>query len=99
MSETAPVAVWDVHDRDWRYARETKSRWLREQGLPVDQMYRIEFLLTDPPSARIFCFALNEDGRRYIDGHSQDPHDHKAATEPPRIVPLNSLPPRGLLDG
>jgi hypothetical protein len=99
---TMPVAVWDTRNPNWRYRREEKSRWLREQGLPADEMFRAEFPLDGAPYARIFCYALNEDGRRYMDGHSQDPHDHAACTaaaEPPRIVPLNGLPPRELLGG
>ena len=95
--EIKPVAVWDVGDPGWPHGREAKTQWLREQGLPVDQMFRAEFLLIDAPCARIFCYALNEDGHRY---RSQDLHGHdarRAATEPPRIVPLSGLPPRELL--
>jgi hypothetical protein len=102
MAGIEPVAVWDARDRAWRRRGEARSQWLRGEGLPVDQMFRAEFLLIDAPCARIFCYALNEDGRRYIEGHSRDPHDHdacEAATEPPRIVPLSTLPPRELLDG
>lgn len=103
MAETEPVAVWDASDPRWPDRREAKVQWLRKQGLPVDQMFRAEFLLIDAPCARIFCYHLNEDGRRHLDHHhSQGPHDHsacKAAAEPPRIVPLSALPPRELLDG
>ena len=77
--------------------RAAKSRWLGNQGLPVDQMYRAEFLVIDAPCARIFCYALNEDGRKYCTAHPQEPHDHTPAVEPPRIVPLSALPPRELL--
>jgi hypothetical protein len=91
MAETAPVAVWDVHDRGWQYAREAKSRWLREQGLPADRMFRVEFFLIDMPCARISCYALNGAGARYRDGS-------RAATEPPRMVALTGLPPRELLE-
>jgi hypothetical protein len=97
---TGPIAVWDARARTWPHRHEAKTRWLREQGLPVNEMFRVEFLLIDAPCARIFCYARNEDGRRYLEGHSQDPHDHdacEAATEPPRIVPLSDLPPRELL--
>jgi hypothetical protein len=88
-----PLAVWDARERGWPHGHEAKSRWLREQGLPADQMYRIEFLLTDTPSARIFCFALNKDGRKYL-----DPDKRSAAIEPPRIIALTGLPPRKLLE-
>jgi hypothetical protein len=99
--EIKPIAVWDTRDADWPNDREVKSRWLRDRGLPVDEMYRAEFFGGDVPSARIFCYALDQDGRRYLNGH--DPrraHDHDkcaVATEPPRIVPLSGLPPRELL--
>jgi hypothetical protein len=104
MTETEPVTVWDVSDPTWtwRHGWRLESQWLRRQGLPVNQIYRAEFFLGDPPCVKIFCYALNEDGRMYLECH--DPsrvHDHDkcgAATEPPRMVPLNSLPPRGLLD-
>jgi hypothetical protein len=96
MTGVAPVAVWDAGDPGWaRYCRlmEARAAWLRGQGLPADQMYRAEFLLIDAPCARIFCYALNAEGRTYKDA------DGEVATEPPRIVPLADLPPRELLEG
>lgn len=101
MTETGTVAVWDVSDPRWPNRHEAKSRWLRKQELPADQMYRVEFFDDGMPRARIFCYALNKDGQRYLNGH--DPHrahDHgkcAVATEPPRVVPLTRLPPRELL--
>ena len=101
MAETEPVAVWDVSDPVWRHGWRPKSQWLRDQGLPVNQIYRAEFFLGDPPRVRIFCYALNEDGRKHwAPSHVQAPHDHDAcgaAREEPRIVPLTGLPPRYLL--
>lgn len=91
-----PVAVWDVGEPEWRRHLKAKSAWLREQGLPVDVMYRAEFYLAGGPCARIFCFALNGDGRKYLLGHVQGEHDHEAcqvAREEPRMVPLTELPP------
>jgi hypothetical protein len=98
--EIKPIAVWDARHADWPHGHKEKTQWLRDQGLPADEMYRAEFMLIDAPCARIFCYARNEDGRRYMTGHSPGPHDHDAcevATEPPRIVPLSGLPPRELL--
>lgn len=96
-----PVAVWDVRDFDWWRNWKLKSAWLQEQGLPADSMYRAEFYLIDGPCARIFCHALNGDGRKYpAPGHEPgEPHDHAAcrpAEEEPRMVLLSDLPPAEL---
>lgn len=99
MTEIEPAGVWDTREPAWRRCRKAKARWLREHGFP-SLMYRIEFLPTEPPTARIFRYALNEDGYRYLEGHSRQPHDHTAcrvATKPPRIMRLWELPPRRLL--
>ena len=96
-----PLAVWDAREPDWLNGREAKTQWLKKQGLPVNKMYRAEFLLTDAPCVRIFCYALDDRGlRHWAQGHVWTPHDHDAcgaAREEPRIVPLSDLPPRELL--
>lgn len=96
-----PLAVWDVHDFGWWRNWKLKSAWLKEHGLPGNSMYRAEFYLIDGPCARIFCYALNSDGRKHFaPGHKPgEPHDHDAcriAEEEPRMVPLSSLPPAEL---
>jgi hypothetical protein len=85
------LAAWDARDAGWPYRRQEKTDWLTAQGLPADEMYRIEFFLADMPCARIFCYHLNEDGRRHLD------EERIASVEPPRMVPLTGLPPRELL--
>ena len=93
QADLQPRAAWDARDPAWWTRRQEKTDWLNDQGLPVDQMYRIEFLEADcVPCARIFCYALNEDGHRYLAPGGRD-----AAAEPPRMVPLDSLPPGDLL--
>lgn len=102
VNEIQPVGVWDVKDAEWQTRRALKSDWLREHGIPVNQAYRAEFYWNDPPFVRIFCFHLDEDGRKHWD-HGHDPQtcklDHAcgACTEPPHDVPLSELPPRELL--
>lgn len=110
MSDLAlePLAVWDVGEAQWWHNWEVKSQWLREHGLPVNEMYRIEFLPGEPPQARIFCYVLNEDGRKHWnENHAayladRSDHDHSlcdVTREPPRIVPLSELPPLDLRSG
>jgi hypothetical protein len=93
-----PIAVWDAREPAWRRNRQAKVDWLKEHGLPVNTMHRAEFYLIDAPCARIFCYALNEAGKRHwAPGHDpRQPHDHDrcgAAEEEPRMVPLDELPP------
>jgi len=95
---TEPVAVWDVRDDAWRRDREAKTGWLKGHSLPAGQMYRAEFYLLDAPFARIFCYALNDEGRVHLNRHHVpgEPHDHslcEIAREEPRDVLLSELPP------
>jgi hypothetical protein len=100
QAELVPLAVWDVREDRWWLDRKFKSDWLHEAGLPRDVMYRIEFWLLDAPFARIFCFALDDDGRKHwAPGHIRGPHNHDSchpAFKKPRDVPLDALPPREL---
>lgn len=100
------VAVWDASDPGWLKRHAVRSRWLREHGLPADQMYRAEFFQDSGGvlSVRIFCYALNSEGRKYLgpEHNPQREHDHEAcapAKEPPRTIPLSELPPASLLAG
>jgi hypothetical protein len=94
-----PLAAWDVRDAGWfRGPFAERSAWLKEHGLPVHKMYRMEFY---PGAAvRIFCYRLNEAGRRgWNEHHVPGPHDHSAcdaAREEPRDVLLDGLPPEEL---
>ena len=96
-------ASWDARESAWLHRRQEKEDWLDAQGLLGNQMYRIEFFLDpDWPRARIYCYHLDEDGRRHWNPeHVPGPHDHSICgpmVEPPRIVPLAALPPRELLE-
>lgn len=97
---TEPLAVWDTREDRWWDHREARSNWLKAAGLSGVMMYRIEFRDGDPPSGRIFCYALDADGKRHwAPGHVAGPHDHDScdvAREEPRDVPLHALPPREL---
>jgi hypothetical protein len=100
MSE--PLAAWDTREDRWRDHREARSNWLKAAGLSGVMMYRIEFRqAAGKPSGRIFCYALDADGKRHwAPGHTPgQPHDHDACDvvrEEPRDVPLHALPPREL---
>jgi hypothetical protein len=95
-----PLAVWDVREDGRQQHWKARSDWLRDAGLPRDVMYRVEFWLLDCPFARIFCYELNAEGRKYwAPDHVREPHDHDAchsAFEKPRDVLLGALPPREL---
>jgi hypothetical protein len=101
---SVPVAVWDVRDPAWQDGWQPRLAWIRDHGLPAAQIYRIEFYQSgDGPRARIFCYALDSDDRKYwAAGHTRDPHDHSGcgpAREEPRLIVLPDLPPAGLRTG
>jgi hypothetical protein len=101
LTETTPLAVWDVREASWFGAlRPARAAWLEEHGLPALDLYRVEFY-ADGPAARLFCFHRNAEGHRHWnDAHVPSPHDHDAcgrAVEEPRAVPLSELPPPDLL--
>jgi hypothetical protein len=91
------TAVWDAREASWQY-RPEKAQWLRDRGLPADDIYRAEFYLAAEPFARIFCYSRDADGHKHWNA-SHDAwreHDHSlcdVAREPPRDVPLRELPP------
>ncbi len=87
-----PLAVWDSREKSWLPYQPARTAWLKEHGLPADDMYRAEFYLLDGPSARLFCFHINDEGQR----HLNDAHDGPAV-EKPRDVLLSELPPHDLL--
>ena len=100
----APVAVWDATDEAWfRGAFLARAAWLKDNGLPAHKMYRAEFYHQpgDVPVARIYCYALDDGGRRHwTDSHQAGPHDHDqcdAAREEPQVIRLDALPPQELL--
>jgi len=98
-----PLATWDVREKSWQFwARPQRSTWLYDHGLPADDMYRCEFYLIDAPFARIFCYHRDEQGNWHCNGaHGDGPHGHgdcEPATESPRDVLLNELPPPELLE-
>jgi hypothetical protein len=92
LTELEPLAVWDSREKSWLPYRPERTAWLEEHGLPADDIYRIEFYLLDGPSARLFCFHVNDEGRRIYDDSRDGP-----AVEKPRDVPLSDLPPPDLL--
>jgi hypothetical protein len=96
-----PLITWDVRYPGWQNGpREARAQWLKTAGLPVSQIYRAEFSGGSKPSARIFCYKLNGQNRKYwAPGHIRGAHDHDAchpAFEEPRDVPIDTLPPREL---
>lgn len=93
MSQPEPIAVWDTRDLAgrWRqppYPRE-HVKWAVANIPRADDTYRVEFYLIDAPCAVLYRYARNENGKVV--------HDSEAATEPPVMVMLPSLPPRHLL--
>jgi hypothetical protein len=104
MTEIAPLAVWGAKERDgkgwdrwhsWPRWREAEG-WAIERGLAGDGLatYRIEFYLIDAPFARIFRYALDHEGRRFM----ADPAAYrKPALAEPVTVVLDELPPAELL--
>lgn len=103
MTAPAPLVVFDVNDRPAFdriiAAPEHHQRlldWMRSQGLDPHDVYRLEVFLVDCPSARVFEYARDGQGR----GYCGVDHDHRAdldcchlARRDPYEVPLSSLPP------
>lgn len=103
MTDLAPIAVYDVHDRpafDLLLADRNRHRallaWMRSQALNPTHVYRLEIHLVDSPSARIYEYARDEQGVRYCGVD----HDHRGdadrcaiARRKPYEVALSSLPP------
>jgi hypothetical protein len=87
-----PLATWDVHDTRWWDRFKERSTWLKEHGLPANEMYRCEFFLIDAPFARIFMYERNAQGRVLL-----MPDPGWSCWQPvcanPHDVPLDSLPP------
>lgn len=99
---TEPRLVWDVRDKDWFTPfRAQKTAWLKERGLPVDDMYRVEFYLEDAPVARLYCYHRDDLGRKHWNSHHvPEAHDHDkcdVARMAPYDVSLRDLPGPDLL--
>lgn len=97
-----PRLVWDVREPGWfTPQRAQKTAWLEARGLPVDDLYRIEFYLEDTPVARLYCYHRDDLGRKHWGGsHVPGDHDHAAcdvARMDPYDVPLRDLPDTSLL--
>lgn len=104
----APLAVYDVHDDGYlgltQEQQEQIMGWLREQDQNPDVIYRVEIYLIDCPSARIFVWDIDADGRHYCPLD----HAHRAWTiqsptdDPAKVceiasrtfeVPISQMPP------
>lgn len=85
-----PAAVYDVRDGSYRFDVHfgPLSVWLARDGHDLTHAYRIEVYLVDCPSAKIFRYERDREGRTLWDTSTQEP---KKA--PPVEVPLSSLPP------
>src|SRR5215813_8659234 len=99
---TEPLATWDSREKSWiGPQREARTQWLRDHGLPADNMYRVEFYLAGAPFVRVFTYKRNERGRRYLENHPAGgaPHDHdlcEVAVNPAYDEATWELPPEDL---
>jgi hypothetical protein len=87
-----PLAVYDVREEPFRSMLGTPWHmclldWLVEEGFDPLDIYRVEVYLVDCPSARVYSYARNEDGKRYLASELD------LARRPPYDVILSSLPP------
>ncbi|WP_214317677.1 hypothetical protein [Nonomuraea sediminis] len=87
-----PLVVLDVREQGHLlFAAAFHSRlldWLYDNGLNPYSIYRLEVYLVDCPSARVYEYARDEDGRLIVDRERED-----VRRRPPRDVVLSSLPP------
>jgi hypothetical protein len=91
----APALVWDCND-DVTHGLACSPRvydWVkRNTPEPGFRIHRIEFYVLDgPPSAVVYRYRQNEDGKLM-----RDPATGKAAEEKPEHVMLDALPPWAL---
>lgn len=85
-STIEPLVVHDCRDRGWAGDPRILA-WCRAEGLNPHEIYRLEVYLLDCPSARVYEYARDDDGNRYLVG------DDEAARREPHDVILTSLPP------
>lgn len=85
-----PLAVYDVSDGSYQFDVHHKplSGWLAPYGVELTDLYRIEVYLIDCPSARLFGYERDADGRILWDQAAKGPKKL-----PPRELPVSSLPP------
>ena len=93
MSGPVAVAAWDANSRAYQHwpHREEAENWALQHDLltrPDTDVYRIEITLADCPFARIFSYAVDADGRRYL-----DPATRRPAQNEPAVRILSELPP------
>ena len=89
---TRPLTVYDVHEPGWQNlptrARDRVNDWARSEGLNPEDIYRLETYLVDCPFVRVFAFARDADGNKFVAEDGTSP-----ATLPPQDVPVSSPPP------
>jgi hypothetical protein len=92
MTEPEPLAVFDVHENNWQglpaRARDRINDWARGEGLDPNDIYRVETYVIDCPFVRVFAFARDAAGNKFLGEDGVNP-----ARLPPRDVPVSSLPP------
>lgn len=91
--DTKVIAYDAREDSWWGLSKGDRARftdWLKTQGYEADDraVYRTEIHAGDTPFARVFAYALDEHGRKYVDPETRD-----VAKQPSHDVPLSSLPP------
>lgn len=93
VTSPAPIATIDTRNRDaWdrivadRDLHRRLVDWARDQHLTPENIYRLEIYLVDCPSARVFEYDLDDNGRRYAISND-------IARREPYTVILTSLPP------
>lgn len=85
---------WGLSDAD----RERYNEWARNEGVPLDgrAVYRTEIHGPEQPFLRVFQYALDEQGRKYLDTATgdtakQEPHEHPISSMPP-VQPASRHP-------
>lgn len=94
MGRDTKITVYDAReDSWWGLSKDDRARftdWLKNEGYEPDgrAVYRTEIHAGDAPFARVFAYALDEQGHKYLDPESGD-----VAELPPCDVRLSSPPP------
>ena len=87
------VVTWDAtYPTMWAWEHWPEvCRWARAHG-GTDWTWRYEVWMMDTPYARVYAYALNDQGHVYV-GAGGD-----VAQEPVLLVALDALPPEALCD-
>lgn len=92
VSTLPAPAVYDVHEGFFNHPHaftDAYTAWLEAYGVDKNDTYRTEHHVIDVPLVRVFQFAHNENGERYV-----DPATNEHVERPPFDVLIRTPAPK-----